>query len=79
MFRTLDDRVIVAPQIDVDEIAAAKALGVTLIINNRPDGESPSEPQGSKQRHMMQGSIMLRYRSAMVVSRNRRSMRWRQR
>jgi uncharacterized protein (TIGR01244 family) len=48
MFRTLDDRVIVAPQIDVDEIAAAKALGVTLIINNRPDGESPSEPQGAE-------------------------------
>lgn len=47
MFRTLDDRVIVAPQIAADEIAAAKALGVTLIINNRPDGESPSEPQGA--------------------------------
>lgn len=48
MFRTLDDRVIVAPQIATDEIAAAKALGVTLIINNRPDGESPSEPQGAE-------------------------------
>ncbi len=48
MFRTLDDRVIVAPQIAADEIAAAKALGVTLIINNRPDGESPSEPQGAE-------------------------------
>ncbi len=48
MFRTLDDRVIVAPQITADEIAAAKALGVTLIINNRPDGESPSEPQGAE-------------------------------
>lgn len=48
MFRTLDDRVIVAPQITADEIAAAKALGVTLIINNRPDGKSPSEPQGAE-------------------------------
>ncbi len=48
MFRTLDDRVIVAPQIAADEIAAAKALGVTLIINNRPDGESPSESQGAE-------------------------------
>ncbi len=48
MFHTLDDRVIVAPQIAADEIADAKALGVTLIVNNRPDGESPSEPQSAE-------------------------------
>jgi len=46
MFRTLDDRVMVAPQIDTAQVAEAKALGVTLIVNNRPDGESPDEPQG---------------------------------
>jgi uncharacterized protein (TIGR01244 family) len=46
MFRTLDDRVMVAPQIDVAQIAEAKAQGVTLVINNRPDGEAPDEPQG---------------------------------
>lgn len=46
MFRMLDDRVMVAPQIDVSQIAEAKAQGVTLIVNNRPDGESPDEPQG---------------------------------
>ena len=46
MFRPLDDRVMVAPQIDVAQVAEAKAQGVTLIVNNRPDGESPDEPQG---------------------------------
>jgi uncharacterized protein (TIGR01244 family) len=46
MFRMLDDRVMVAPQIDVAQIAEAKAQGVTLIVNNRPDGESSDEPQG---------------------------------
>jgi uncharacterized protein (TIGR01244 family) len=46
MFHTLDDRVMVAPQIDVAQIAEAKAQGVTLVINNRPDGEAPDEPQG---------------------------------
>ena len=48
MFRKLDEKVIVAPQISVADIAEAKAQGVTLIINNRPDGESPNEPQGAE-------------------------------
>ena len=46
MFKALDDRVMVSQQIGVADIAEAKALGVTLIVNNRPDGESPGEPQG---------------------------------
>ena len=39
---------LVSPQIAADDVAEAKALGVTLIINNRPDGESPDEPQGAE-------------------------------
>ncbi|MDB5715852.1 MAG: family phosphatase [Sphingomonadales bacterium] len=48
MFRTLDEKVMVSPQITADDIAEAKAQGVTLIVNNRPDGESPNEPQGAE-------------------------------
>ena len=48
MFRTLDDRVMVSPQITATDIEAAKAQGVTLIVNNRPDGEAPDEPQGAE-------------------------------
>ncbi|WP_373487020.1 TIGR01244 family sulfur transferase [Blastomonas sp.] len=46
MFTALTDTVQVAPQITVDQVAAAKAQGVTMIINNRPDGEDPAAPQG---------------------------------
>ncbi|WP_206366304.1 TIGR01244 family sulfur transferase [Sphingomonas flavalba] len=46
MFRTLDDGLLVAPQISADAVAAAAAQGVTLIINNRPDGEEAGQPSG---------------------------------
>ncbi len=48
MFRQLDEKIFVSPQIEAADVAEAKAQGVTLIINNRPDGESPSEPQGAE-------------------------------
>ena len=48
MFRRLDSKMMVAPQITVAEVAEAKAQGVTLIINNRPDGEEPAAPQGAE-------------------------------
>lgn len=47
-FHSLSDNMLVAPQIGVSEIATAKEIGVTLIINNRPDGEEPSAPQGDE-------------------------------
>ncbi len=47
MFTALTDTVAVAPQIALEQVAAAKAQGVTMIINNRPDGEDPSAPQGA--------------------------------
>lgn len=46
MFRTLTDDVLVAPQIDTDAVAEAARLGVRLIINNRPEGESPDQIPG---------------------------------
>ena len=46
MFRTLDDRLLVSAQIDVADVAAAKALGVGLIVNNRPEGESDDQTPG---------------------------------
>ncbi|WP_373490687.1 TIGR01244 family sulfur transferase [Parasphingorhabdus sp.] len=47
MFRKINDTISVSPQIDLEDIAAAKADGVTLIVNNRPDGEDPSAPQSA--------------------------------
>lgn len=47
MFNQLTDSIFVSPQIDADAVAAAAAAGVTLIINNRPDGESDDQPPGA--------------------------------
>lgn len=48
MFRTLTDTLFVAPQIDTQAVAEAAALGVTLIINNRPDDESLDQTPGAE-------------------------------
>ena len=48
MFIPLTDDIQVSPQISLDQITAAKAQGVTMIINNRPDGEDPSAPQSAE-------------------------------
>lgn len=45
-FRRLNENMLVSPQLALEDIAAAAALGVTTIVNNRPDGEEPSAPQG---------------------------------
>jgi uncharacterized protein (TIGR01244 family) len=45
-FRKLSDSVLASPQIGPEDIAAAKESGVTLVVNNRPDGEDPGAPQG---------------------------------
>lgn len=46
MFRQLTDTVLVSPQISVEDVARAKAAGVTFILNNRPEGESPDQTAG---------------------------------
>jgi uncharacterized protein (TIGR01244 family) len=45
-FRRLTENVLVSPQLGLEDVAEAAALGVTTIVNNRPDGEEPSAPQG---------------------------------
>lgn len=47
MFRKITDSMYASPQIETAAIAEAKALGVTLIINNRPEGESEDQVPGS--------------------------------
>jgi uncharacterized protein (TIGR01244 family) len=46
MFRKLTDHVLVSPQISVEQVAEAKAQGVTIIVNNRPDDEEPGQTNG---------------------------------
>ena len=47
--RRLDSTTFVSPrQLRPDDVAALPALGVTLIVNNRPDGEEPGQPAGAE-------------------------------
>ncbi|MBX3560845.1 MAG: TIGR01244 family phosphatase [Sphingomonas sp.] len=48
MFRVLDDSTFVSGQIGSEDVAQAAALGVTMIVNNRPDGEEPGQPAGGE-------------------------------
>jgi uncharacterized protein (TIGR01244 family) len=47
-FRQLTDTMSASPQISVDDVALAASEGITLIINNRPDGEEEDQPTGAE-------------------------------
>jgi len=48
MFKTIVDGVYASPQIGLPEVELAKAMGVTLIINNRPELESSDQTPGAE-------------------------------
>jgi len=47
MIRQLDERTLVSSQIAPHEVAGLAEQGVTVLINNRPDGEEPGQPLAS--------------------------------
>ena len=44
MIRQLDDKVLVSGQVAPHEVAGLAGQGVTILVNNRPDGEEPGQP-----------------------------------
>ena len=48
MARPLDDRTMVDGQIAPGDVAALQSQGVTMIVNNRPDGEDVGQPAGEE-------------------------------
>ena len=46
MSRQLDEKVLVSGQIRPEDVAALVGEGVTMLVNNRPDGEEPDQPLG---------------------------------
>lgn len=48
MFKRLDDSISVAPQITTGQVKEAADQGVTMIVNNRPEGEEPGQPTGEE-------------------------------
>lgn len=47
MFRKITDQFLASPQIDVSDLAEAVRLGVTLVVNNRPEGEADDQTPGA--------------------------------
>lgn len=47
MFRKIDDKTYASPQISVDDIVKAAALGIGMIVNNRPENESDDQTPGA--------------------------------
>lgn len=45
--RALDQNVMISGQIAPHEVAALAQNGVTVLVNNRPDGEEPGQPMAS--------------------------------
>ena len=48
MFRKLTNTIYASPQIGLADIAKAGALGVTMVINNRPEDESDDQTPGAE-------------------------------
>lgn len=48
MIRKLDDNTLISGQIQPGEVPKLKELGVTMIVNNRADGEEPGQPLASE-------------------------------
>jgi uncharacterized protein (TIGR01244 family) len=46
-FIPLADGFWVSPQIAPEDLETAKAMGIGLVINNRPDREEPGQPKGA--------------------------------
>lgn len=48
--KQISNRLFIAPQLTDADLSAAKAKGITTIINNRPDGEEATQPTASDNR-----------------------------
>jgi uncharacterized protein (TIGR01244 family) len=48
MLRPIDERTSVSGQVRPEDMERLKAEGVTMIVNNRPDGEEPGQPSASE-------------------------------
>ena len=46
-FRVLSDGVLASGQLTLADVVAAKSMGVTLVVNNRPEGEAEDQTPGA--------------------------------
>jgi uncharacterized protein (TIGR01244 family) len=48
MIRELHEQILVSGQIAPQEVAGLADQGITMLVNNRPDGEEPGQPLASE-------------------------------
>ena len=65
--RRLDERTFVAGQIRPEDLARIMAAGVTMVVNNRPDGEEPGQP-GAAEIEAAARAVGLDYRHVPVAA-----------
>lgn len=46
-FRQIEEGIFASPQIELADVETAKAMGIALIVNNRPENESPDQTPGA--------------------------------
>lgn len=46
--RELDEKTLVSGQILPEDLGELRRLGVTILVNNRPDGEEPGQPTSAE-------------------------------
>jgi uncharacterized protein (TIGR01244 family) len=51
MIRQFDEKVMLSGQVSPYQVAALAEQGVTVLVNNRPDGEEPGQPFSSEIEH----------------------------
>jgi uncharacterized protein (TIGR01244 family) len=66
MIRLLDEKLMVSSQVAPHEVAALAEQGVTVLVNNRPDGEEPGQPLASEIEEAA-GAAGLRYHFVPIV------------
>ena len=66
MARQLDDKVLVSGQIRPDEVSALVGEGITMLVNNRPDGEEPGQPLGVEIEEAAR-AVGLHYRAIPII------------
>jgi uncharacterized protein (TIGR01244 family) len=62
MIRQLDHRTLVSGQVAPHEVAALAEQGITVLVNNRADGEEPGQPLASEiEQAAVQAGISYRF------------------
>lgn len=66
MYRQLDEKTLVSGQLHPNELEEARRHGVTMIVNNRPDGEEPGQPLAAELQDAAQ-AVGLDYRHVPIA------------